>query len=255
MGPSVRKPFQGLRNIIRFNWPFYVTGLFLVVAGLALYFSATAPLRIIAGIFALLVFLPMLLSLLVSWYVYDHSGLYSLDWLPEPGTDCTGTIMNIHAGFDEFSHLLEEKFPLASLELYDFYDPEKHTEPSIKRARKSMPPRPGTTAIRDTGYPFCKESAERIFLLFAAHEIRDRQERIQLFSALKSSLARGGRIIVLEHLRDLPNFIAFSIGFFHFLSLKEWKAGFRASGLQLRSHIKYTPFVNIFILEPHADPL
>jgi hypothetical protein len=64
------------------------------------------------------------------------------------------------------------------------------------------------------------ETIDQIFVLLSAHEIRDRQERAIFFSRLKESLKSEGSIVVLEHLRDLPNFIAYTIGFFHFFSKK-----------------------------------
>ena len=55
-----------------------------------------------------------LLSLLVSFYVYDLSGLYQMKWSGEcPACAC---IVNIHAGFDETSVLLKEKFPACRID-------------------------------------------------------------------------------------------------------------------------------------------
>ena len=48
----------------------------------------------------------------------------------------TANITNINAGFDETSYILDDKFPNATIKAFDFYDAEKHTEASIKRARK-----------------------------------------------------------------------------------------------------------------------
>jgi ubiquinone/menaquinone biosynthesis C-methylase UbiE len=78
-------------------------------------------------------------------------------------------------------------------------------------------------------------SVDYIFLIFAAHEIRNEAERTSFFKQLKNVLKDDGKIIVTEHQRDLPNFIAYTIGFFHFYTNKTWKKIFTQSAL---SHSK-----------------
>ncbi len=90
-------------------------------------------------------------------------------------------LVNINAGFDETSLLLKEKYPDSDLIVFDFYDPVKHTEISIERARKAYPQFPGTTKISTNNIPLKDNSADYIFLLLAAHEIRNDEERIDVF--------------------------------------------------------------------------
>src|SRR3954467_14181058 len=126
-----RVAFQGVTNIIRFNWHFYliaigcITGCFIFHQYLLI----------------LLIVLSTVVSLGVSWYVYDYSGLYDLGWMDFSSVH---HILNINAGFDETSALLSRKYSSASLTVLDFYDPAKHTEVSIERARKAYGPYPGT---------------------------------------------------------------------------------------------------------------
>ena len=77
-----RKPLQGLRNIIRFNWHFYALafGLALVVGLVSLRLAVPYRYYGWAGLGLLLA--PVLVSLAVSTYVYDYAGLYELGWLP-----------------------------------------------------------------------------------------------------------------------------------------------------------------------------
>ena len=136
-------------------------------------------------------------------------------------------MVNIHAGFDETSILLSTKFPDAELIVFDFYDPEKHTEVSIKRARKAYPSYPNTKKIITSTIPLGDSCADKIFVTLAAHEIRDDNERIIFFKELYRILKTGGQIFVTEHHRDLYNFIAYTIGFFHFHSYSTWTNTFR----------------------------
>jgi len=249
----IRKPWQGVTNIIRFNWHFYVLSalLLVVIVGSALFFGKayTAALLLLCALMVSVIGI----SLLVSWYIYDLSGLYGMQWLTDIPVNTRGSIANIHAGFDETSHLLHTKYPNAKLTVLDFYDPTLHTEVSIKRARKAYPPYPGTIAISTTrALPFADNELDTIFLIFAAHEIRDNNERITFFQELHRVLSPGGRIVITEHLRNAPNFIAYNIGFLHFLPRHTWLATFSHAGFTVASENTFTPFITTFTLSKHG---
>jgi SAM-dependent methyltransferase len=249
----IRKPFQGVWNIIRFNRHFYIPSA-AVVLGLCLLNSLLAsPYHSVLSGIIILITLPTLISLVVSFYIYDLSGLYKLNWLDGLTITDTPTIINIHAGFDETSALLQARYPATTLTVYDFYDPLKHTEVSIKRAREAYPAFNGTIQITTAALPLPDNYADHIFLIFAAHEIRDDAERGLFFTELKRVLKPGGKVIVLEHLRDLPNFMAYNIGFFHFMPLSLWHSTFKTAGLAITRQVKITPFITNFVLEKHGN--
>jgi SAM-dependent methyltransferase len=247
----MRKPFQGVLNIIRFNRHFYLFALVLLplvlVAGSYLEESLRFYVYFVCFVIAATIFV----SLLVSCYVYDLSGLYRFDWIVPAEQD--KVIVNINAGFDETSGLLKERFGQAQLITFDFYDPEKHTEVSIRRARKAYPPFPGTKRITTAHLPLENAAADKIFVILSAHEIRDEKERILFFKELKRILKSGGDLFVTEHLRDVPNFLAYNAGFFHFYSKISWQQTFRSAGLKIRKEIKVTPFISTFILEKDGN--
>lgn len=250
---KMRKPFQGVLNIIRFNWHFYLMAIIFLILSqlLAVYlnFSFNVVLKIIC--FALV--LVITLSLLVSYYVYDLSGLYNFDSIKE--CDDNITIVNINAGFDETSEILKKKFKQSDLFVFDFFDPNKHTEVSIKRARKRYPPYPNTKKIETSKIDLDTNSIDKVFLILSAHEIRNESERIVFFKELNSVLKPNGQILVVEHLRDFPNFIAYNIGAFHFHSKATWLNTFKKSELRIVSEIKNTAFISTFILESNGNTL
>jgi SAM-dependent methyltransferase len=250
---AIRKPFEGIYNIVRFNWHFYALALGAIVLVLLTGIALSPFFAFMTMIASVLIALPLISSLLISYYIYDRSELYTLNWLDHITLRKDSSIVNIHAGFDESSHLLKYHFPEARLRVLDFYDPAKHTEVSIKRARKAYPAFPGTQAISTSALPLEENSSDLIFLILAAHEIRNEQERLAFFTGLKRALKPDGKIIVTEHLRDLPNFLAYTIGFFHFLPESDWKKAFNDSGLHIAERFRITPFINTFILTKH-DP-
>lgn len=248
----MRKPFQGVCNIVRFNWHFYLLS-FGVVLLLLLFSSYTNPtFRLYSLAVAVLIFLPTFISLSVSYYVYDLSCIYNLNWVTDFIDKEGNTIVNINAGFDETSLLLKKKFPNAELLVYDFYDPKKNTEVSIKRARKAYALFPNTKSVTANNLPMLDNSADKIFVIFAAHEIRTEQERLEFFKELKRVLKPTGQIYITEHLRDVPNFLAYNIGFLHFYSKQSWLHVFQLTELTLKSEEKITPFISKFTLTKYG---
>jgi ubiquinone/menaquinone biosynthesis C-methylase UbiE len=82
----------------------------------------------------------------------------------------------------------------------------------------------------------------------SAHEIRDQEERIQFFKEINRVLTTDGSVVIVEHLRDIPNLLAYTVGVFHFFSKKNWLKSFSTADLYLQKEIKITAFVSTFIL-------
>lgn len=252
MAKTSRTPFQGVANVVRFNWHFYalaalaIAFLFLIGSGLP---AKMEPLVTPAlGVASLTV----LVSLAVTHYVYDRSDLYTFQWLDPCLAGLKGRLVNIHAGFDETSPILAERYPGAKLTVFDFYDPAKHTEVSIERARRAYPAFPGTAKIDTQAVPLGAASCECVLVILSAHEIRNHRERTEFFHQLGNALTPGGRIIVTEHLRDAANFAAYTLGCFHFLPRKTWERTFEAAGLTIDREFRITPFITTFILRKHG---
>jgi SAM-dependent methyltransferase len=245
---KLRKPFQGVWNIIRFNWHFYVMSIVAIFILLLGCYNLTGIFREVA--FGLVIFITAstLISLLISCLIYDFSNLYKFTWLDKNQNYENGKIVNINAGFDETSNFLKCKFANSDFSVFDFYDPAKHTEVSIKRARKAYPPFPNTEKITTSHLPLQDNSTDKVFAILSAHEIRNADERISFFKEFYRVLKPTGKIIVTEHLRDTANFLAFNFGFFHFYSKKTWLNTFQSSGFKVAEEMKITPFISTFIL-------
>ena len=246
-----RRNFQGVLNILSFNRHFYVIGILvwvLIMAGLTFLQLPALWTWLITGAFVYGLIMP----LIVSAYVYDFSGYYDFKWLKTQGLidSKPKQLININAGFDETSFILKNNFPEADLKVFDFYDPEQHTEPAIVRARKVSLVYPNTQQIQSDKIPLTDESTDIIFLLSAAHEIRSHQEKVAFLKECKRICKSTGKVITVEHLRDVPNFFAFSIGFTHFFSRSAWKKAFKEAGFSTFEETKFTPFMSIFNCHP-----
>ncbi len=252
METLTRKPFQGVLNVIKFNWHFYALAVALSAAIIASALFLPNNYRFYCVLLALKIIIPSIISLVVTYYIYDYSKIYNLHFLNNLIIKPTDTLVNINAGFDEFSFTILEKFKTKNLRVFDFYNPEKHPEISIERARKTTKNHPNTKQITTSTIPLDQNSVDFVFLFFSAHEIRNAQERTAFFEQINQKLKQNGKIIVLEHLRDLPNFIAYTVGFFHFISKKNWVKTFQNSNLKIQSETKITPFLSLLILQKNG---
>ena len=246
-----RRKFQGVLNILSFNRHFFVFGLIaltLIIASHLVFHWSDLLYWIILAAFLYGLVMP----LIVSAYVYDFSGYYNFNWLKKIDIEDADAkqLVNINAGFDETSFIIKNIFPQSSLQVFDFYNAERHTEPAIVRARKVSMVYPGTQQIISNSIPLLDHSADIIFLLSAVHEIRAHEEKVQFLKECHRLCRQNGQVIMVEHLRDFPNFLAFSVGFTHFFSKRTWKRAFEKAGFSSFAETKFTPFMSIFNCTP-----
>jgi ubiquinone/menaquinone biosynthesis C-methylase UbiE len=132
----------------------------------------------------------------------------------------------------------------------DFFDPPEMTEPSIRRARRENAAAISAVLRADfRALPFRDNEFDAAFLIFAAHELRRGNSRSCLFRELSRVLKPRGKIVLVEHLRDLANFLAFGPGCFHFHSRAAWLQAVAETGLSAADEFRCTPFVRVFVFE------
>lgn len=245
-----RKKFQGVLNILSFNRHFYVWGL-IILAILTLSHELIEWSDLFYWLLVSAFLYALMMPLLVSAYVYDFSGYYDFRWIKNCNIDSSvKNIVNINAGFDETSFIIKNILPNSDLKVFDFYDAKQHTEPAIIRARKVSLVYPNTQQIESNRIPLENKSVDVIFLLSAVHEIRVHEEKTEFLKECHRICKPHGKVIMVEHLRDLPNFLAFSIGFMHFFPRSTWKHAFEKAGFATFNETKFTPFMSIFVTNP-----
>lgn len=111
-----------------------------------------------------------------------------------------------------------------------------------------FPPSAGTVPAAHDRWPAAAESADAVFGLLAIHELRRHAERCAWFSEAGRCLRHDGRVVLVEHLRDLANFLAFGPGFLHFHSRGSWQRAWESAGFRLVDEFRVTPWVRVFVL-------
>jgi SAM-dependent methyltransferase len=236
-------------QIVRFNWPYYAVAASVVAAS-----AAAVPLLPVAWMryatvaAAAVVALWLIASLVVSWIVYDRSRLMDWDWVLQALGFAPSAWINLHAGHDPASPVLQRIFPGARGRVLDIYDAKEMTEPSIAIARKLAANAVPAETADYRHLPVPKGTIDAALLLLSAHELRSDAARSALFAELRRVLGPGGRVVVAEHLRDWANFLAFGPGFLHFPSRRTWLRCFSRHRFDVHTEFSITPFVRVFVL-------
>lgn len=247
---KARRKWQGMMTIALFNWPFYLVAIAVFSVSLTGFFLLPGLLsKVVCGIAFLGAGYFLLGSLGVSHLIYDRSDLYRWGWLDRAlrGANIRQAIL-CHCGFDEVSTELRDRFDGVQWQFLDHFNHKQMTEASIRRARAMFPPAPGTVASRHDAWPLAAESADVVFGLLAIHELRSEAERSAWFAESKRCLRRGGRVVLVEHMRDAANFLAFGPGCLHFHSPASWRRCWECAGFRSMDEFSVTPFVEVFVL-------
>jgi hypothetical protein len=250
----MRGPWQGVAQILQFNWRMYAATAVGACAAIGVWRLLPEAGRVLLPMILAPAVFWMVASLAVSHYVYDRFPLYDLHWMERALGHAPRRWINIHAGWDETSGLLEAIFPDAVGEAVDLFDPRVMTEPSIRQARKASRAVVPTIPARFDALPFESGTVDTAFVIFAAHELRKREQRMKFFSEVARVLSPGGECLLMEHGRDRWNFFAFGPGFMHFFPQREWRLAARGAGLEVKREFAMTRFVRVFMLKPARKP-
>lgn len=232
---------SGAKRIFLYNWPLYVSTWVLswVVA------AALGPLGWLAAVVAVGW---SAISLGTSFYIYDRSELLGGKWLVALLPHVSERWAAVDAGLDAEIDL-KAAMPGRCVGRLDIFQPEFMRAGSIRRARQrtarvseATPSSPVALALPDA-------SCDAVVVAFVAHELNAADTREKFFLEVSRVLRRGGRMVLVEHVRDAANFAVFGPGFWHFLPRSEWLRLAQHSKLKVVIERRVTPWVVAWALE------
>ena len=247
---EARGQFDGVLQIVRYNWNLYIAAAVVcaIVGGFVLAIHPPTALAVLLILGAIAAVFWLTLSLAVSHYVYDRSDLYRWQWIRERVAGNPRQVVNIHAGLDETSPALQEMYPAAELTILDIYDPAEMPEPSIARARREARSMLASVKADFRRLPLQNASTDLVTVIFVAHELRPAAAKEAFFRELARAVKPGGTVLLVEHVRDAWNLLAFGPGAFHFFPRREWLRVAATTGFELSAEISRTVFVHALVL-------
>jgi SAM-dependent methyltransferase len=180
--------------------------------------------------------------------MFDRSELLKGTWVRDEVASPRRWVL-INAGLDQTTVPLREVFPDASGKELDIYDPACMTEPALTRARELKGEGPAATA-RPDALPVENGGADLVVVMLAAHEIRDAGARDRFFGELRRVVSSDGRVVLVEHLRNLSAALAFGPGMFHFYPRGMWLGLAAKHRLEPQLERSMTPWVRVFTFRP-----
>jgi len=256
---SLASKFSGVGEIVRYNWTQYLAGICavtilmgLAVAAHSLELAWWYMVPLAAG--AALALWWLLASLVASWWVYDLSGIRPYGWLRQMVKSPAGRWAYVHTGLDECGYKMRNEPGAGQGMILDTFDAGTMTEVSVRRARQitSVERRPDAECRWDA-WPTKGNQLDTIYFIFAAHELRQAIDRENLFKEAARSLALSGQIVLVEHVRDWRNFLAYGPGFMHFWPEKEWDRLAAEAGLMISHRGRKAGFVITRVYENHTE--
>jgi hypothetical protein len=111
--------FPMTKLVVVFNWHFFLIAGLACLGGLAaIWLIPITLIQVILGLGVLSAVYFLIVSVIASYFVYDHSDLYKLERWPDrviPKGATSATL--VHAGFDPASRKLIKKYPDLQCEL------------------------------------------------------------------------------------------------------------------------------------------
>lgn len=255
MAVETKKHFTRALRLAYYNRPLYVAAFLgaLIGAIIASTLSLPPAVRVVGGIGAIASVWFGAASFLAFHWMFDRSGLLDGRWVLSDIAAAPKRWVQVSVCLEETTLPLESLFPDTEGKQLDLYHPELMTEPAVTRARQSVASS-GITPADPEHLPVADGWADLVVVMLAAHEVRDWQQRERLFLELRRIVAEPGRVIVVEHLRNLAALLAFGPGLTHFYSHNEWTRLAAMSGLKVVREHSITPFVSVFVLEAEKSP-
>ncbi len=247
--------YSGTISTLLYNWPIFSGALFFGLVAVAASAWLHAPWDLVLLIGGLGVLGLVFNILIASFIVYDWGHKREYDRLVElSNLSETNVVIDITCGKLRGTRGLLSCFQQGHYFVIDIFDPEKMTDPALHRAREMEPPlEAGRRIYRRTGDPDClpipHNWADVIYCSFSLHELQHGADRQAIFAEFARILKPNGKLLIAEHGRDWPNFIAFGLGALSYFSPSTWAKHMADAGLTVQHHERWRGLAHLWVAE------
>ena len=244
--------FDRAFSLARYNWPLYLTCILGAALGFTIWKTQLVPpsIRYLGFLGAVVAIWYAIASFVAFHVMFDRSDFLSGEWLTRCVEQPPKTCVQLSVCVEETTLPISKVFPTTDYIELDLFDESVMSEPAIARAKQYAGDSQSIAAKPDA-LPLSDNTSELTVVTLAAHEVGDASQREALFRELSRITAPRGRLIIAEHLRNLPAAMAFGPGLFHFYPRATWTTLAQKTELRIESEFDITPFFHVFVLR-HA---
>lgn len=245
--------YSGAVSTLFYNWPIFTGSIFFGLVALATSTFLSSPwnwLLLSAGVGSLILVFNILVA---SFVVYDLGRKREYDRLAELGQiNSANVVIDVTCGKLRGTRGMLSLFQHGHYMVVDIFDPQKMTDPALRRAREIEPPLEAGRRIyrrqaSANSLPIPHNWADVIYCSFSLHELQHSADRQALFSEFARILKPDGRLLIAEHGRDLPNLLAFGVGALSFFSARTWRKHITQAGLHVEHHERWRGLVHLWV--------
>ncbi len=245
--------YFGTISTLLYNWPIFSGALACGLVALAASTFLNNPWNWILLLGGLIVLILIVNILVASFIVYDWGQKREYDRLAELGNLTeANVVIDITCGKLRGTRGLLSQFQQGHYFVIDIYEPKKMTDPALRRAREMEPPLEANRRIyrrsgSPTSLPIPHNWADVVYCSFSLHELQRSEDRQAIFREFARILKPDGKLLMAEHGRDFPNFVAFGLGVFSFLTPATWTRHITDAGLTIQHHERWRGLAHLWV--------
>ncbi len=231
----------GVGRVVLFNWPKYVAAISVLAMGVTAASYSNGLVRLAIAFVCALIVYGTVASLLATWWVYDHRAqrLYQSIASQRHGT---APWILVHAGFDESNGRLHALLgpPAQHFDI----GPSSERSRSLSRAH-ALSGRDGV--LVGGALPVGDASIGLVVVLFGIHELHSDADAVALLRELNRVTVGDGSVVIVEHLIDVANIVAYGPAAWHFSTGRRWHHAVTSAGMHLMSATRIGGLVTVMV--------
>lgn len=231
----------GVGRVVLFNWPKYVAAVLVLALGVTAARLSHGPVRLAMVFVCVLIIYGMVASLLATWWVYDHRAQRLYQRIADQRHGTAPWVL-VHAGFDE-SHGRLHALLGPPAHHFDI-GPSSDRSRSLSRAHALS----GRNGVPVTGIlPMGDATVGLVVVLFGIHELHSDSDAVALLHELNRVTVGDGSVVIVEHLIDVPNVVAYGLAAWHFSTGGRWRHAVTSAGMHMKSATRIGGLVTVMV--------